>query len=231
MLPTLVQRTGRPCPAPWAETRPDPRWAARPRPQTPLWRRVPTAHGPRPKLGTPASAVSFPPADERGPWSAGPGALGPLSGTCPCFHGVGGRRPRGPSARGAWGQAGVLSPGGWFRVADCPAPTLRRLLQGHRGDVRPADLCLRAGRAPRSKARLQAGRATRPTDLRPRSRRPTAGGRCPAAPGRTLPASSGSVGAWPHSSHLGFIPRAASPVCLGPSLPEDTGHWVRSAPS
>lgn len=114
-----------------------------------------------------AEAVCFAPSDKRGPWSAGPGALGPLSGTCPCFHNMGGRRPWGPSARGAWGPAGVLSPGGWFQVADCPPHTLRRLLQGHRGDVRPAGLGLRASKAPRSKARLQAGHATRPTDVRP----------------------------------------------------------------
>lgn len=219
MLPTLVRELGAPARPPWAVTRPDPRWAARPRPQTPLWRREPTAHG---GSSAPRRLLSASlPLTERtlGRWTGSPGAT---QWGLSLFYDVGGCRPRGPSARRAWGPGGVLSPGGWLQVADCPPHTLSRLLRGHRGAARPASLGLRAGEAPRPEARLQAGHATRQMSvLGPGGRRLRAG-----APqlrgGPCLPPPAPRARPRPHALHL---------PCLCPSLPEDTGHWVRSAPS
>lgn len=178
-----------------------------------------------------AEAVCFAPSDERGPWSAGPGALGPLSGTCPCFHNMGGRRPWGPSARGAWGPAGVLSPGGWFQVADCPPHTggsyrategtsslqawvcVLARPQGARPDCRPATPHDRLTSVLSVLEADSRGQVSRSSGEDPACRLP-----CLRAREHTAPISASS-------------PRAAPPMCLGPSPPEDTGHWVRSAPS
>lgn len=115
-------------------------------------------------------------------------------------------------------------------MADCPPHILRRLLQGHRGDTWPAGLGLRAGKALRSEARLQAGHATRQTSVLSvleadgRGQVSRSSGEDPAcllprlwAPDCTAPISASS-------------PRAASLVCLRPNLLEDTSHCISLAP-